>query len=79
MNIQLYENDKGSVVEKYGRSEIVDYIVDKGQLRLETLSSYTQYLAQKPPEGNKPIEVIQVEDETTHDINVVMGKNINYA
>lgn len=41
MNIQLYENDKGSVVEKYGRSEIVDYIVDKGQLRLETLSSYT--------------------------------------
>jgi hypothetical protein len=35
-----------------------DYIVDEEQFRLETLSSYTQYSAQLPPEGEKEIEAM---------------------
>ena len=42
MNFQsLFENGKGSVVDKYGRPEPMDYIVDEEQFRLETLSSHT--------------------------------------
>ena len=39
MNIQfLFENGKGSVVDEYGRSEPMGYIVDEEQFCLETLS-----------------------------------------
>ncbi|KAG1549865.1 hypothetical protein G6F46_002733 [Rhizopus delemar] len=64
MNIQfLYENEKGSVVDEYGRPEPMDYIVDEEQFRLETLSSHTQYLAQLPLENEKAIEAMQMEKE----------------
>ena len=40
MNIRfLYEDGKGSVVDKYGMPKPVDYIVDEEQFRLGTLSS----------------------------------------
>ncbi|KAG1001503.1 hypothetical protein G6F57_014867 [Rhizopus arrhizus] len=64
MNIQfLYENGEGSVVDEYGRPEPMDYIVDEEQFRLETLSSHTQYLAQRPLESEKIVEAMQVEKE----------------
>jgi hypothetical protein len=64
MNIQfLYENGEGSVVDKYGRPEPMDYIVDEEQFRLETLSSHTQYLAQRPLKNEKIVEAMQVEKE----------------
>lgn len=44
--------------------------------RLETLSSHTQYLAQKPHEGGKLIEAIQVEDEAKPDIDVGMRETL---
>jgi hypothetical protein len=79
MNIQFYKNGKGFVIEEYGRPELMDYIVDEDQFRLETLSSHVQHLAQKPPEGDEPMKVMQVEDETKHDTDAVMRGNINYA
>ncbi|KAG1137718.1 hypothetical protein G6F37_010968 [Rhizopus arrhizus] len=67
MNIQfLFENGKGSVVDRYGGPEPMDYIVDEEQFRLETLSSHTQYLAQLPLEIEKGIEEIQVEKEVVN-------------
>lgn len=59
MNIQfLCGNGKGSVVDEYGRPELVDYIVDEEQFHLETLSSHTQYLSQLPLENEKVIETM---------------------
>ncbi|CEP19673.1 hypothetical protein [Parasitella parasitica] len=73
MNIQfLYENEKGSAVDEYGRSEPMDYIVDEEQFRLETLSSHTQYLAQRPLEREKMIEAMHVEKEAKPNSNVIM-------
>ncbi|ORX43348.1 hypothetical protein DM01DRAFT_1295990 [Hesseltinella vesiculosa] len=43
----------------------MDYIVDEDQFRLETLSSHTQYLAQRPLENGKMAEAMQVEKEAT--------------
>jgi hypothetical protein len=58
MSIQfLYEDGKGTVVDEYGRPEPMDYIVDEEQYRLETLSSYAQYLSklcQKETTRQKP-------------------------
>ncbi|CEG71396.1 hypothetical protein RMATCC62417_07143 [Rhizopus microsporus] len=69
MNIQsLFENGKGSVVDKYGRPESMDYIVDEEQFRLETLSSHTQYLAQLPLES----ETMQIEKEAKPSSDVKM-------
>ena len=48
----LFENGKGSVVDEYGRSESMYYIVDEDQFRLEILSSHTQHLAQ-PASGER--------------------------
>ncbi|ORE09951.1 hypothetical protein BCV72DRAFT_316834, partial [Rhizopus microsporus var. microsporus] len=64
MNVQfLFENGKGSVVDEYGRHELMDYIVDEEQFRLGTLSFHTQYLAQLPLESENVIETMQVEKE----------------
>ncbi|KAI9278107.1 hypothetical protein BY458DRAFT_412114, partial [Sporodiniella umbellata] len=54
MSIQfLFENGKDSIVDEYGRFEPIDYIVGGEQLRLETLSSHTQYLAHLLLESEK--------------------------
>ncbi|CEG76479.1 hypothetical protein RMATCC62417_11375 [Rhizopus microsporus] len=64
MDIQfLFENEKGFVVDEYGRPKPMDYIVDEEQFRLETVSSHTQYLAQLSLESGKGIEAMQVEKE----------------
>lgn len=61
----MFENEKDSVVDEYGMSEPMDYIVNEKKFCLESLSSHTQYLAQLPsppplPENEKEIEVMQV-------------------
>ncbi|CEI99688.1 hypothetical protein RMCBS344292_13770 [Rhizopus microsporus] len=73
MNIQfLFENGKGSVVDEYGRPKSMDYIVDEGQISLETLSSHTQYLAQQSLESEKEIEIMQMKQEAKPDSDVTM-------
>ncbi|CEG70119.1 hypothetical protein RMATCC62417_06068 [Rhizopus microsporus] len=73
MNIQfLFENGKGSVVDEYGKPESMDYIVDEGQISLETLSSHTQYLAQQSLESEKEIEIMQMKQEAKPDSDVTM-------
>ncbi|KAG1163202.1 hypothetical protein G6F37_001443 [Rhizopus arrhizus] len=76
MNIQLlFENGKGSVVDEYGRPESMDYIVDEEQFRLETLSSHTQYLAQRSLESEKIVEAMQVEKEAKPSSDTVRREN----
>ncbi|KAL1928962.1 hypothetical protein VTP01DRAFT_2021 [Rhizomucor pusillus] len=59
MSIQfLYEDGKDAVVDEYGRPEPMDYIVDEEQYRLETLSSYTQYLSILPQQEDNETEAI---------------------
>ncbi|CEG82099.1 hypothetical protein RMATCC62417_16221 [Rhizopus microsporus] len=73
MNIQfLFENGKGSVVDKYGRPEQMDYIADEEQFRLETLSSHTQPLAQLPLGSEKEFEAIQMEKEAKLSSGVIV-------
>ncbi|KAL0086083.1 hypothetical protein F4703DRAFT_1928519 [Phycomyces blakesleeanus] len=63
MNIQfMFENKKGSVVDKYGRSEPMNYIVDEEQFRLETLISHTKYNP-SALKSEKEIGTMQVEKE----------------
>ncbi|OAD79209.1 hypothetical protein PHYBLDRAFT_139244 [Phycomyces blakesleeanus NRRL 1555(-)] len=65
MNIQLlFEDGKGSVIDKYGRPEPMDYTIDEEQFRLETLSSPTQYFAQFPLESENKVEIMQMKKET---------------
>ncbi|CEI87397.1 hypothetical protein RMCBS344292_01812 [Rhizopus microsporus] len=49
----LYEDGQGNVVNKNGRSEPMDYIVDQEQFALETISSHAQYLQKKPAEESR--------------------------
>ncbi|KAG1283673.1 hypothetical protein G6F66_010859 [Rhizopus arrhizus] len=73
MNIQfLFENGKGSVVDEYGRSEPMGYIVDEEQFCLETLSSHTQYLAQLPLESEKELETMQMKKEAKPSSDIIM-------
>ncbi|KAL0097472.1 hypothetical protein J3Q64DRAFT_1828717 [Phycomyces blakesleeanus] len=65
MNIQLlFEDGKGSVIDKYGRPEPMNYTIDEEQFRLETLSSPTQYFAQFPLESENKAEIMQMKKET---------------
>ncbi|KAI7862271.1 hypothetical protein BDF14DRAFT_114960 [Spinellus fusiger] len=50
----------------------MDYIVDRKQFRLETLSSHTQYLAQLPLESENEVEAMQMEREAKASNDVVM-------
>jgi hypothetical protein len=71
MSIQfLYEDGKGTVVDEYGRPEPMDYIVDEEQYRLETLSSYSQYLSKVRQEDKT--EAMQIEDSVKPEIDVAM-------
>ncbi|RCH99018.1 hypothetical protein CU098_006456, partial [Rhizopus stolonifer] len=64
MNIQfLFENEKGSVVDEYGRPEPMDYIVDKEHFCLETLNSHTQYLAQLSLRSERESEAMHMEKD----------------
>ncbi|KAG1268689.1 hypothetical protein G6F66_014012 [Rhizopus arrhizus] len=81
MNIQfLFENGKGSVVDEYGRSEPMDYIVDEEQFRLETLGSHTQYLAQRPLAIEEE-EAMQMDNQIKDSNDVVKGTSVkrNYT
>ncbi|KAL0095318.1 hypothetical protein F4703DRAFT_1922970 [Phycomyces blakesleeanus] len=65
MNIQLlFEDGKGSVIDKYGRPEPMNYTIDEEHFRLETLSSPTQYFAQFPLESENKAEIMQMKKET---------------
>lgn len=73
MSIQfLYEDGKGTIVDEYGRPEPMDYIVDEEQYRLETLSSYTQYLSKLYQEENNKTEAMQIENSVNAEIDVAM-------
>ena len=48
----------------------MDYIVDEGQYRLESLSSYTQYLSTLPQQKDKETDDMQIEDNVKTDIDV---------
>ncbi|CEG79839.1 hypothetical protein RMATCC62417_14255 [Rhizopus microsporus] len=71
MSIQfLYEDAKKTVADEYGRPEPMDYIVDEEQYRLETLSSYTQYLSKLHQEDETG--TMQIEDSVEPETDVSM-------
>ncbi|GAB5590838.1 hypothetical protein Unana1_05738 [Umbelopsis nana] len=73
MSIQfLYEDGKGIVVDEHGKPEPMDYIVDEEEYRLETLNSYTQYLATVPQQGDNETEAMQIEDNRKVNTDVAM-------
>ncbi|ORE11572.1 hypothetical protein BCV72DRAFT_324531 [Rhizopus microsporus var. microsporus] len=72
MNFQVfYEDRHGNVVDKYGRSKSMDYIIDEEQYALETVGSYAQYLHSQPQEDSSDVDSMEDED-AKDDIDVCM-------
>ncbi|ORE10577.1 hypothetical protein BCV72DRAFT_254249 [Rhizopus microsporus var. microsporus] len=66
MSFQIfYEGVHSNAVDEYGRPEPMDYIIDEERYALETVSSHTQHLHNKPQENN--IDVGSMADEDAKD------------
>ncbi|CEI88369.1 hypothetical protein RMCBS344292_02760 [Rhizopus microsporus] len=63
MSFQIFcEDGHGNAIDKYGRPELMDYIIDEERYALETLSSRTQYLHNQPQEDNFDVAFMPDED-----------------
>ncbi|GAB5593207.1 hypothetical protein Unana1_08107 [Umbelopsis nana] len=72
MSIQFfYEDGQGSAIDEYGRPEPMDYVVDEERYALETISSYTRYLHNRPRKSDAKSVVRETED-AKRDVDVRM-------
>ncbi|KAL1925859.1 hypothetical protein VTP01DRAFT_7283 [Rhizomucor pusillus] len=63
----LYEDGHGNVVNENGRPEPMDYIVDRQQFTLKTITSHTQYLQNAAPKRPSQTNAMQVDKQKGED------------
>jgi transposase len=63
MSIQFfYEDGQGNAIDEYVRPEPMDYVVDEERYALETISSYTRYLHNRPRKSDAKSVARETED-----------------
>lgn len=70
----LYKDGKGTIVDEYGRSKPMDYIVDEEQYVLRIVSPYTQHLSNLLHVGEEA-DTMQP-DDTKNDADIVIKESL---
>lgn len=79
MSMQVYyEDGQGHIVDEHG-VQPMDLVVDEELYAIETISSRTQFLMNKPPERQSNLVILPTADERNCDVDMELCNKRRYT